>query len=154
MKKILKYHIYIFSLFLLTTCGKHNLLDQPNTHLKFSELPLPVQIEMLKVIEPEILTSKNGEKIKVYGDSEGLVCIDKTTSCDYNIDWDGSFINKHIFKIEGQTITMTHNGNEVNAPYVYYKNELYYRKTLNTLTKEEVLNGEYGKYNLHNIIKN
>ena len=128
---------------LLVSCDKGIRLEkQPKTELTFSQLPDTVKYYYSRI-----------DSIKSDSSESKIFCLDANHGdCDYEIKWIASFVDKYVFHIDNKTLTMEFNGNSINEPYIIYKKELYFIKTLNVYDIEEIRAAEYGKFDLRDVL--
>jgi hypothetical protein len=141
----------IIPLILFLSCSETvNLLDQPREDLTFTQLPLQVRSEMLKMMEPRILIDKIGDTMRVYGESSGFICLDGLKNYKYKEDRHGTFLEGFVFELEGKVFKISADALPFYEPCVLYNKQLYYRKTSSPRTLDDIENGEYGKFDLSN----
>lgn len=152
----MKQIIVIFIIFLIfISCNKkHQLENQPRLNLSFEELPDTIKYYYLKSIEPEKKINEKGDTLTVYGRENQFLCLNpKIKKCEYAIDWFITFVDEHLFYVDKHVLTMEHNGNTINKPYIIYENQFYFKITRNLYTQKGVKEAQYGKFDLEKIFK-
>jgi len=147
---------YIFIAFLLffSCTKKHQLENQLRLNLNFEELPDTIKYYYLKSIEPEKKINAKGDTLTIYGGRSQFLCLNpEIEKCEYEIDWFISFVDEHLFYVDNHILTMEHNGNTINEPYIIFENQFYFKRTRILYDKKDVKAAKYGKFDLEKILK-
>ena len=147
------YSIIAILTLMISCTKKHQLENQPRLNLSFEELPDTIKYYYLKSIEPKKVIDEKGDTLTIYGGETQFLCLNpKNNKCDYEIDWFISFVDEHLFYVDKYILTMEHNSNSINDPYIIFNNQFYFRITRNLYNQKEVKEAKYGKFDLEKIL--